>query len=337
MAADVSAATAYDVADDLWVITPYFNPLGYRSRRRNYELFRSRLDAAGLPLLTVECTFGDAVPELAPRHDVLHVRARDLLWQKERLLNLAIAQLPPRCTKVAWLDADVLFENPAWAVDTSRALEAHAFVQPFDVAVRLPSGARDYRGGGEVWRGFAAVWSADREALRLGDYDRHGETGFAWAARRALLAAHGLYDACIIGGADHVMAHALCGDWTSVCIERLLGADNPHREHFTAWAQSIFAAVRGRIGYAAGTALHLWHGERAHRQYSLRHRELERFAFDPHADLRRAAGGSWEWASDKPELHRWAADYFSRRREDGAPVSAAEPRRAAGERRHSDL
>ncbi|MBI2468786.1 MAG: hypothetical protein HYV62_13395 [Candidatus Rokubacteria bacterium] len=48
-----------------------------------------------------------------------------------------------------------------------------------------------------------------------------------------------------------------------------------------------------------------------------RNRDLVRLGFDPATDLRVAAGGAWQWASDKPALHRWAAEYFGSRREDG--------------------
>ena len=37
--------------NDLWAITAYFNPFGYRRRRENYGLFRKNLE---VPLLTVE-------------------------------------------------------------------------------------------------------------------------------------------------------------------------------------------------------------------------------------------------------------------------------------------
>ena len=49
-----------------------------------------------------------------------------------------------------------------------------------------------------------------------------------------------------------------------------------------------------------------------------RNRELAGFGFDPAADVRIGGDGCWEWASRKPKLHRWAADYFGRRREDGS-------------------
>jgi hypothetical protein len=315
-------AAVYDLAPDLWLVTAYFNPLGYASRRRNYELFREPIMRGGLKLVTIECAFGSDDFTLPPSPDVLRVRADDLLWQKERMLNLALARLPPECAKVVWLDADLLFENPAWAVETSRALERHRVVQPFDVCIRMPARTIEYSGGGVVTRSFGAL-SGDAPPRRTlpaggslgGAMDEHGYTGFAWAARRDVLA-RGLYDACIIGGADHAMAHAMRGDLTSPCVDVTFPSDTAHRRHFLNWAESFHRAVAGDIGCVAGAALHLWHGARVHRRYTLRHKELARFDFDPVTDLRIGEGGCWQWASAKPALHEWAAEYFAGRMED---------------------
>lgn len=336
---DVCPATTYEPADDLWLVTAYFNPLGYHTRRRNYDRFRDVIARSGLQLLTIECAIGRGAFALPPSADVLRVRARHLLWQKERLLNLAIAQLPARCTKVAWLDCDVLFENPRWAVETSRALDRHVVVQPYTMAVRLSQDADGHRHVERVKRAFASIYSECPQHLGEGNYDQH-ETGLAWAARREALARCQLYDACIVGGGDHVMAHAMCGDWVSPCIDRRLGAHSRHREHFVRWAKNVWACVDGNIGCVPGAVLHLWHGERSNRRYGLRHRELERFGFDPETDVRIGRTGCLEWASRKPALHRWVKEYFRSRQEDGAapPVAenaALEPAASAsgGERR----
>src|SRR4029079_13310383 len=106
----------------------------------------------------VECAFGDAPFELPESAAVLRVRARDVMWQKERLLNLAVAALPAACTKVAWIDADILFAEPNWAAETSRRLDDFPIVQPFDRVVRLPRGATAFTGAGDAWPGFAAVY-----------------------------------------------------------------------------------------------------------------------------------------------------------------------------------
>jgi len=67
-------------------LTCVFNPEGYRSRIRNYRVFRGRLD---LPLLTVELAwdapfaFGDGDAEI-----LIQRLGGAKLLQKERLLNV---------------------------------------------------------------------------------------------------------------------------------------------------------------------------------------------------------------------------------------------------------
>jgi hypothetical protein len=320
----VHPAARYDAADGLCIVTAYFNPVGYRSRRRNYAAFRRAMIASGLQLTTIECAFGDAAFELSGP-DVIQVRGRHVLWQKERLLNLAIARLPPDCRAVAWLDGDVFFENPAWAAEAMRRLDEHALVQPFDTVVRPPR-ARRVGNRDTACPGFAAVYARHPERLRSGRHDLHGETGFAWVARRDVLAT-GLYDASVVGGGDHLIAHAMGGDWQSPCVALLAGNDTPLQRHFRAWGERFYARVQGRIGFVAGAVLPLWHGDLARRDYTDRHRIIEDSRLNPAADLRVNDAGCWEWSSDKPELHRWVAGYFVRRDED---------RRDAGTKRHSE-
>ena len=311
----------YEPADDLWILSAYFNPARYRSRRVNHDIFTARMVDSGLHLLTVECALGGAAFELAPGPDVLQVRAESVLWHKERLLNLGLAALPPECSKVAWLDGDVLFDNLSWAVETSHLLDRHAVVQPFDRFLRLLEGCRSARKTDK--RGFVATTASDPGALTCGIPKRHGETGLGWAAQRHVIGAAGLYDASVVGGGDHVMAHALCGGWLSPCIDNLFGVDTPHRRHADAWAARLPREVIGDVAYTSGTAYHLWHGDHTNRFYKTRHETLQDFGYDPGVDVRVGDGGCWEWASAKPELHRWVMEYFARRQEDGAATAGA--------------
>jgi hypothetical protein len=207
----VRPADRYAPTTDLGVVTAYFNPAGFRSRRRNYDLFRDRIQAAGIPLVTVEYALGNRPFELPPGIGVHRVRGRDIMWQKERLLNVAIAGLPDTCRKVAWLDADVLFENPDWAVTAAARLDEFPVVQLLDRAVRLRREVSADDGHGDTYPGFAAVYTRQPQRLLAGDFAAPGHTGFAWAARREVLASRGLYDACIAGSGDHMMAHAFAG------------------------------------------------------------------------------------------------------------------------------
>ncbi len=322
---DVTLPTArYEAVDDLWIVTAYFNPAGYRTRRLNHDLFAARIAESGLRLLTVECALGEAQFALPASPDVLRVRARTVLWHKEHLLNLGIARLPPECQKVVWLDGDVIFDNAAWAVETSRLLDHHAVVQPFSRPLRMLEGLR--RARDPQRRGFAATVATDRAAADSGEAMRHGETGLAWAAQRRVLATAGLYDATIVGGGDHVMAHAFGGGWASGCIDQVVGGeDTAYRRHADAWAATLPADAIGDVAYVDGTAFHLWHGNPEHRAYKARHERLRSFDYDPAADLRRGPDGCWEWASPKTEMHQWVTEYFARRREDGSGGGAAGP------------
>lgn len=305
---------------DLWVITCHFNPAGFAHRPRNYELFRARLAQQGVPVVTVECTFGGAPPTLPPAPDVLHVRARDVLWQKERLLNLALRAVPRWVPKIAWLDADVLLDD-RWAAETSALLERAPVAQPFARAVRLPPGAVVDDGVSvERFASFCHEVSRDPALAEQGSYDPHGHTGFAWAARRELLDACGLYEACVAGSADHVMAHAFGGGLESACISRIFGKNAAHERHFRAWAERVSEHVGGRrVAHVDGTLLHLWHGELRHRAYLERNRELATLRFDPERDLVDSEGQPLAFSLARPDLREWASSYFRRRNEDAPP------------------
>ncbi len=315
------------VPDDLCAITCFYNPSKYKTKLANYEKFRANL-VPGLRLMTIECAFGDSDFVLGIE-DCVRVRATDVLWQKERLLNIAARQVPSRCSKVVWLDCDLIFENEEWPQLTTNMLNTAAVVQPFSQVVRLPRGCcRDAghdAGHNERWMSFAAVYEAMPNLMLLGRFDEHGHTGFAWAARRELFDRVGLYDTCVTGSGDHVMAHAFCGDWESSCLIRTFGEDSAHLRHFQNWCQRIYPLVRAQVKAVPGSVLHLWHGETKDRNYLLRNMELVRLGFNPDRDLAMDRSGCWKWAGTKArELERWARYYFTARKEDGDQEAMAQ-------------
>jgi len=294
-------------------VTCYFNPGGFISQRRNMELFSARLRQARIPLVTVECAFGERPFELLEHHDVFHVRTTDVLWLKEHLLNFAIDRIPDCYDNIAWLDCDVLFSNDTWAADAEAALREAQVVQLFEVAIRLPPGAVAFHGIGDQLSGVAAVCSAYPTRI-WGDRTQHGHTGFAWAARRDFLRSVRLYEGCVIGGADHLMAHAFFGHWRSECVRHVLGSGAMF-DHYQKWAEGAFGATQGRVGVVPGKVLHLWHGDPTNRRYLRREKELQSLAFDPLTDV------DWSksppcWASHRRDLADWAKAYFSSRKED---------------------
>ncbi len=306
----------------LWAIVAWFNPLGHRIKQEHFRIFRERLKQQGVPLMIVELAVGTAPFELTSddADQLMQVRGRDLLWHKERLINLGVKALPPQCDKVAWLDADVLFERSDWAEETSRSLEQYVVVQPFSMSVRLMQG--------ETWLDKTErlpVGSSEHEVLHslafgvfakgyasLSRYLVAGHSGYAWAARRSLLEQHGLYDANILGNGDLNMAHAMFG------VEHIrTGRLSPcARKHMIEWATRFYADVDRSVGYVDGWVQHLWHGDKANRRYETRLERLPEIDFDPTTDLVIEPSGVYRFAQAGP-LSEWSRKYFLERREDG--------------------
>ncbi|MES2040432.1 MAG: hypothetical protein V4495_21645 [Pseudomonadota bacterium] len=305
---------------ELVVLTTYFNPCRYASRRRNYDVFMQGMRAAGVTCITVECAFGEAAFELPAAVDVLQLRSSTLLWQKERLLNLAASWLPGSCRYVAWLDCDIVFENKYWAKELVTVLQQYPVAQVWESCLRLERDGSAGLAGTQPDRvdSFAAVMRAQPATLHAGRYDTHGHTGYGWAMRRSLFDSVGLYEAAISGSADHFMAHAIYGDY-NFCIQNALKHDHAQIAHLQAWGQRFHEQVQGGLGVVRGEIRHLWHGETQYRRYFLRMHEITDLGFNPWTDLSVRAGQPLEWHADmrKPGLRQYFVDYFQSRREDG--------------------
>jgi len=304
-----------------WAVSCYFNPIGYRRRLENYRTFRRYLS---VPLVTVELGFGKFDLREGEADILIQVDGADLLWQKERLLNIAVRALPQECEYVAWLDADIVFRQDDWPARLERVLESHSMAQPFHQAFHLgPRESVDSaRSSGDryVTDGFAARMT--NGSLPASNFSVQGMSqklayspGLAWAARRETIEELALYDAMILGGGDKVMAAAGYGRIEETVQAYAMNAQQAR--HFRAWAQPFFRMIRGDIGYAEGSIFHLWHGRRRDRRYATRYQGFEEFAFDPSSDIRIDENGCWRWNSEKPKLHRFVKDNFTMRMEDG--------------------
>lgn len=316
-----SCSSCPEVLSDLWAITTYFNPCDYQNRRRGYETFRKHLQ---VPLLTVELSFtGEFHLKKGDADILIQLHSSDVMWQKERLLNIGIEALPDVCVKVAWIDCDLVFGNDDWPQQASEALEQYPFIQPFEhtcdlkpefIGPEFTTHMCSY--SCESLASLYAKSLLPERYLLLKNKRAHGITpGYAWAARRDVLQRHSLYDACIVGGGDGTILAGVLGEFSEI-IEYL--KMNPRRaEHFMAWAEPVYQEVSGSLGFIPGTIYHLWHGDIQDRNYDARRAELEKHRFDPYEDIAIADNGCWQWSSNKPDLHRYLREYFAMRREDG--------------------
>lgn len=308
--------------DGLWAVTSYFNPVGYRRRLANYRLFRERLN---LPLVTPELAYGLEFELNEQDADILvQLRSGDVLWQKERLLNVALSALPASCRKVVWLDCDILFANDRWAEEVSALLDRYPLVCGY---ARVHHLGPNWNNGApnasealfsqpsmisDILSGIPAAKCFERIAIRGPGTSANG---FVWGARREFLDRHKFYDACIIGGGDTALTCAAYGlfDW----VMDFHHMNDRQRERYLAWAKPVYSELRQDVACTDGEIFHLWHGDIQNRRPRERHRGLARFGFDPSQDIALADGRSWRWNTDKPEMHGYVRDYFAARREDG--------------------
>jgi hypothetical protein len=307
---------AIESGGDFWAITSYFNPAGYVSRRANYRHFRKHL---GMPLITVELSF-DGTFELADgdAEILIKLTGGDVMWQKERLLNLAVDALPPECTKVISIDCDVVFADGGWREKTVRLLDQVPLVHGFSELHHMPPGWTPDRHDMEPRHVRPSPVALVRKGRPLAEILRGIKIayGFAWAAPRDLFRNRRFYDACIVGGGDFATVCAAYQDFEVALRYHHMNGAHRH-DHFLQWAEPFGRAIGGSVGCVDGVLRHLWHGELSDRRYIERVDGLAPFDFDPYADVTIDPAGAWRWSSEKPAMHAYVRDYFLARREDG--------------------
>lgn len=284
----------------------HYNPCGYDRLEENYHRFRSALPP-DLDLWTVELAY-DEQPWRLPGGDrtirLRGTRDRHVLWQKERMLNVAFEVIPKEYDAVCWLDRDVIFGNSDWVLETKSALAQYSVCQLYERWLFLDEAGRI----GRIRPGHVYA-----KASGLG----YGVPGGAWAARREVIAG-GIYDRHIVGGGDSVLAWSfdrgryrqsrpLSPKWQMYCDEKV---------------RDQHALTQGSMTYIGGDAMHLYHGEHINRQYNERYEFVKAGHYDPAVDVEvDPQTGLLQWTaearSQKPRLVEAVAAYFALRQEDG--------------------
>ncbi len=303
---------------DIAIVACHFNPCGYERPVENLMTVLDRILDLGENLYVETCVFTRPAKIKEGEHF-----SKSILWQKEALLNAAVARLPDHITKVIILDADVLIPDAEWIGKVSAILEECAIIQPWARVAFLDKDGQEKACMASVGKGFA------RKDPRCAKFEVY-HPGFAWAARRSLWTdGPGLYEKCVVGSGDELLAIAVTG--TELPDKGSSAADVAGKlewiEAFRKWNSG------GNFGFLKADIKTLWHGEYKNRQYKARHLMLA--DFDPVTDLEpKDAPGPVEWSvyalREKPEMVRAIADYFGMRLEDGPlapplPKSAPEP------------
>lgn len=288
-----------------YVITPFFNPHGFQSRVRLYQQFAKHIAASGAELLTIEGAFDERPFEVTSPGDLwdIQVRTNQILWHKERMINVArnrLRELVPDARFFGWFDADVTLANPDWVAETIHRLMHTPIVQPFATAVNLDSSENYMWNCPSAMRSFLEGRGFHQEPPIKPSYIYKGHPGLAWAADMEVIdSLGGLYDTCIAGSADTVMANAFRGDWSMY----LPAPPSPGMvQSMKRWASRCDQCLKAKVGFTRGVILHHWHGRSETRGYEKRWSILSFHQFDPHEDIHPDGNGLYKWAGNKPQL-----------------------------------
>jgi hypothetical protein len=301
---------------DLAAVCCYFNACHYKVRFSNYKIFRRGVVRTGIRLLTVELAFGDDPFELSGFPDVLQLRTakENIMWQKERLLNIGIKKLIAEgYKKIVWLDADAVFEDDNWVKDLSKKLDKYPLVQVFKGIER----EEEKKGKKEYSYSSASYYKNTKKIT-----GKEARPGLGWAAWSSILENIPLYDAAVVTTDNDVLN--LYGSFRDGNIltairekyEYFNHATLPYLFYYMKWAKEWSRLIDNRIGYINQKASVLYHGAFKNRQHGERYAVYRKFNFDPEKDIKIGESGAWEWTSNKPGLHKEVRDYFFSRNED---------------------
>lgn len=242
--------------------------MDFRRRQQLYVMFATALRMLGVPLYTFELVQTGTDFVTPDDGTSLRVRVDELPrgWQKEHQLNCLIARLPAQYTKVAWLDADIIYEHDGWAYASELLLDTCGVAQLFSQM---------------NWCGPAdnpvSTWSSCLAPRWVGD----GLVGFAWGAWRDVLdAAGGLYWRCGSGANDAIMArtHMPAQSGAPLSGENSVSART--------WQRTVAAMVPTAAYLAGHNVRHIWHGPLEARNYAEWDADLVAAGYDADRDCR---------------------------------------------------
>ena len=302
---------------DLAIVTSYFNPCGYLNRQRNFLRFARALERQRIRPWVIEVTVPGQKRFLPVSDRTGHVPCDEhaaWIWQKERLINLAVSQLPDRFTKVAWVDCDLLFPQENWYQLATENLNSWSVIQLFEQVHWLGPNDKPMRWNGESTSSLSLASQVQKGSENSRRFHRSAP-GFAWAARRSVLEECPLYDREILGGGDAAFALGLYG-WQDHPF--LTGGSKLMREACIQYIRRLHGHIAGSVSYIPSPILHLWHGSLENRGYVQRRQKLAELEFAPYRDVE---------LDNKKRLLRWspnassqlkklASTYFQSRKED---------------------
>ena len=297
----------------LHVIIVISNPCQYAKRyilaRQFIKKFNNELN---IKLYIVELAYGNqqyyCTDSKNKNHLQLHTNSAPL-WHKENMINIGIKKLLPKdWNAVAWIDADIEFENVNWALDALKILNGTKdIIQLFSHALDLDNNENIMN----VFSSFGFQYCKKKKYSSLGNQN-YWHPGFAWAmTRNAYVKLGGLYELSILGSGDNNMALSFINNGLNSINEN---ADDGYKQSIIDFQEKCNNL---RLGYIPGIIRHFYHGSKKNRKYSERWKILINHKYNPFLFIEKNKDGLLiPTSSCPPKLLDEIFTYFKERNED---------------------
>jgi hypothetical protein len=299
------------IESNLHCVIMISNPCLYK---RRYALAKDYLTKLypNMIIYLVEIIYKDQVPGISDKNNPRHLQIftnSPPLWHKENAINIGIKKLLPIDWKaVAWIDADIEFENLCWAQDTLKLLNSSkpTVCQLFSHALDLNMDEDPMT----IFQGFGYQHCLGKKHGGIGLNFWH--PGFAYACNRiAFDKMGGLYEHSILGSGDHNMALSFIGKgYNSVNI----GVTDSYKNHVLEFQKRCDGII---LRYTPGVIRHFFHGHKVNRKYVDRWKILVKHKYDPLKHVTYDDNGLLIPTKEMPiELTNEIYSYFEQRNED---------------------
>ena len=267
--------TRKPIEEKLHVIAVISNPCLFARRYILFREFIQRMakDEPDVIVYVVEMAYGNQkflmTEAKNPRH--LQMRTETPIWHKENMINLGVHKLLPHDWKAfAWIDADVEFDSPTWALDTLRILNGECdIVQVFSHCIDMDPKEQTL----SVFHSAGFQYS---KQVPFGTGKNLWHPGYGWACTRdAYQIMGGLYDQAILGSGDNIMMMSLIGNGEMAINPESTNSYRASVREFQMWVKDL------RFGYVPGVIRHFFHGHKHNRKYTDRWKILVDHKYDP--------------------------------------------------------
>ena len=259
------------IEENLHMVICISNPVQYESRYILARKFIKRIEEEekNVILYIVELVYDLANKKqdfvVTDSNNKRHLQLRTVipLWHKENLLNIGIRKLLPFDWKcVCWADADIIFDNPHFAIDTLKILNGtRDIVQNFSHCVDMDENENAM----SIFSGFGYQYMHNKPYKSDGNPNNQFHCGFVWSCtRKAYEQMGGLFDTALLGSGDHHMA--LC--WINNGINSInTSASDGYKQSILEYEERCKGLT---VGYVPGVIKHEYHGKKQKRFYNSR-------------------------------------------------------------------